>query len=123
MFESLIDGKIFREWVSPAMLKAYQWQVETENPTPEVTGDGEGSEANSTLLLRLSQVASTVDSEGREASDFFDTGGAAGMSPEAIRRLPKLEVFSMSTGEIVREGTTCAVCLQVRERNRPVKSN
>lgn len=27
IFASLTDGKIFREWVSPAVLKAYQWQV------------------------------------------------------------------------------------------------
>ncbi|KAF6168104.1 hypothetical protein GIB67_011489 [Kingdonia uniflora] len=26
MLGSLVNGKIFREWVSPAMLKAYQWQ-------------------------------------------------------------------------------------------------
>lgn len=24
---SLVNGKIFMEWVSPAVLKAYQWQV------------------------------------------------------------------------------------------------
>ncbi|CAA7409089.1 unnamed protein product [Spirodela intermedia] len=82
MFESLIDGKIFREWVSPAMLKAYQWQV------------------------------SNVDDGGREVSDVFDTAGATGMSPEAVRRLPKLEVCSMSAVETLPEGTTCAVCLQ-----------
>ncbi|CAA6671937.1 unnamed protein product [Spirodela intermedia] len=82
MFESLIDGKIFREWVSPAMLKAYQWQV------------------------------SNVDDGGREASDVFDTAGATGMSPEAVRRLPELEVCSMSAVETLPEGTTCAVCLQ-----------
>lgn len=24
---SLVNGQIFREWVSPALFKAYQWQV------------------------------------------------------------------------------------------------
>ena len=27
LFGSIFDGKAFREWVSPAVLKAYQWQV------------------------------------------------------------------------------------------------
>lgn len=27
---SLVNGKIFMEWVSPAVLKAYQWQVIVE---------------------------------------------------------------------------------------------
>lgn len=27
LLTSLMNGKVFMEWVSPAMLKAYQWQV------------------------------------------------------------------------------------------------
>lgn len=27
LLSSLVNGKVFMEWVSPAVLKAYQWQV------------------------------------------------------------------------------------------------
>lgn len=33
LLRSLVDGKVFMEWVGPAVLKAYQWQA--SNPTPE----------------------------------------------------------------------------------------
>ncbi|MQL98831.1 hypothetical protein Taro_031546 [Colocasia esculenta] len=68
MFESLLDGKIFREWVSPATLKAYQWQVDT-----------------------------LESSEREEHSDIFDTSSNQGASPEVVRKLPRFEVSTFST--------------------------
>ncbi|CAN4096702.1 unnamed protein product [Withania somnifera] len=64
---SLVNGKVFMEWVSPAVLKAYQWQV------------------------------STVESSLREISDIFDTNATKGLSPEVIKKLPTYNFCSVST--------------------------
>ncbi|CAI9088399.1 OLC1v1022709C2 [Oldenlandia corymbosa var. corymbosa] len=56
---SLVNGKIFMEWVSPAVLKAYQWQI------------------------------SNMDTSLREISDIFEVNGTRGLSHEAIRDLAK----------------------------------
>ncbi|KAG8365084.1 hypothetical protein BUALT_Bualt18G0067400 [Buddleja alternifolia] len=55
---SLLNGKIFMEWVSPAVLKAYQWQI------------------------------SAVESNLREMSDIFEVGNVAGLSQDTIKELP-----------------------------------
>ncbi|XP_074569492.1 NEP1-interacting protein 1-like [Curcuma longa] len=86
IFHSLIDGKIFREWVSPALLKAYQWQV---NAADQVN-------------------------YYRETSDIFDvTRPDEGLSPNAIEGLP---MFKISGDDEATDpcGRTicCAVCLQ-----------
>ncbi|XP_019055211.1 PREDICTED: NEP1-interacting protein 1-like [Nelumbo nucifera] len=59
LFGSLLDGKVFREWVSPAMLKAYQWQV------------------------------STLETNYLEISDIYDIDSTRGMPPNLVNKLPK----------------------------------
>ncbi|KAE8734894.1 Endoribonuclease L-PSP family protein [Hibiscus syriacus] len=61
---SLVNGKVFVEWVSPAVLKAYQWQM------------------------------NSVESTYREISDIYDVNGAKGLSTNRIRKLPVFEFRS-----------------------------
>ncbi|KAK6934450.1 hypothetical protein RJ641_034605 [Dillenia turbinata] len=56
---SIVNGKVFMEWVSPAVLKAYQWQM------------------------------STIDTSNRDMSDIYDINGAKGLSKTLINKLPK----------------------------------
>lgn len=64
---SLVNGKVFMEWVSPAVLKAYLWQV------------------------------STVESSLREISDIFDINATKGLSQEVIKKLPKYNFYAVNT--------------------------
>ncbi|KAG8637022.1 NEP1-interacting protein 1 isoform X1 [Manihot esculenta] len=57
---SLMNGKVFMEWVSPAVLKAYQWQI------------------------------SAMETTYREISDIYDTSGNRGLSKNCIEKLPQL---------------------------------
>ncbi|GMJ05105.1 Arabidopsis Toxicos en Levadura 92 [Hibiscus trionum] len=61
---SLVNGKVFIEWVSPAVLKAYQWQM------------------------------NSVESTYREISDIYDVNGAKGLSRNRIQKLPVHEFRS-----------------------------
>ncbi|KAL3632201.1 hypothetical protein CASFOL_025185 [Castilleja foliolosa] len=58
---SLVNGKIFMEWVSPAVLKAYQWQI------------------------------STMETSFREISDIFEVNADRGLSKDTIQELPSFE--------------------------------
>ncbi|XP_021671950.1 NEP1-interacting protein 2 [Hevea brasiliensis] len=60
LFCSLMNGKVFMEWVSPAVLKAYQWQI------------------------------SGLETTYREVSDIYDTSGNRGLSKNCIQKLPQL---------------------------------
>ncbi|KAI3879628.1 hypothetical protein MKX03_029356 [Papaver bracteatum] len=82
MFGSLINGKIFREWVCPAMLKAYQWQVGT---------------------LETSYI---------EISDIFDVQGTRGMPPNSVDKLPKFNIIRKGTVDQCGENISCSICLQ-----------
>ncbi|KAK1279808.1 NEP1-interacting protein-like 2 [Acorus gramineus] len=83
LFASLIDGKIFQEWVSPAMLKAYQWQI------------------------------SSLQNVEMEVPDIFDVGGGnKGMSPEDIKSLSEFRVTIRDAIGMSQEDISCAVCLQ-----------
>ncbi|MCL7040005.1 hypothetical protein MKW94_013963 [Papaver nudicaule] len=82
MLGSLINGKIFREWVCPAMLKAYQWQVGT---------------------LETSYI---------EISDIFDVQGTRGMSPDSVDKLPKFDIIRKGTVDQCGENISCSICLQ-----------
>ncbi|PON91993.1 43kDa postsynaptic protein [Trema orientale] len=64
LLHSLVNGKVFMEFVSPAMLKAYQWQV------------------------------STPENTYREISDIYDTAANKGLSQICIQRLPSLKYHS-----------------------------
>ncbi|XP_031117077.1 NEP1-interacting protein-like 1 [Ipomoea triloba] len=79
---SLVDGKVFMEWVSPAVLKAYQWQV------------------------------GTVDTSLREISDIFDTNQSRGLSNDTIQKLPKYRFQHSAKMCRNFEDITCAICLQ-----------
>nr|GME15419.1 NEP1-interacting protein-like 1 [Ipomoea batatas] len=79
---SLVDGKVFMEWVSPAVLKAYQWQV------------------------------GTVDTSLREISDIFDTNQSRGLSNDMIKKLPKYRFQHSAKMCRNFEDITCAICLQ-----------
>ncbi|PIN11178.1 hypothetical protein CDL12_16227 [Handroanthus impetiginosus] len=64
---SLVNGKIFMEWVSPAVLKAYQWQI------------------------------STMETGLREISDIFEVNTMRGLSQDTIDELPCFEFKSAET--------------------------
>ncbi|KAL3639966.1 hypothetical protein CASFOL_014934 [Castilleja foliolosa] len=79
---SLVNGKIFMEWVSPAMLKAYQWQVSTSE-------------------MSLSEI-----------SDIFgdmNPMSPPGLTHDAIKELP---VYEFNNVERLTYETSCAICLQ-----------
>ncbi|XWS11224.1 hypothetical protein CRYUN_Cryun38cG0065700 [Craigia yunnanensis] len=61
---SLVNGKVFIEWVSPAVLKAYQWQM------------------------------NSLESTYREISDIYDVNGEKGLSRSCIQKLPVHEFHS-----------------------------
>lgn len=82
MFGSLINGKIFREWVCPAMLKAYQWQV------------------------------GTLETSYMEISDIFDVQGTRGMPPDSVDKLPKFNIIRNGTVDHCGENNSCSICLQ-----------
>ncbi|XP_051134025.1 NEP1-interacting protein 1-like [Andrographis paniculata] len=79
---SLVNGKIFMEWVSPAVLKAYQWQV------------------------------STTDTNLREISDIFEVNSVRGLSPDKINELPVYQYHKYKLIATSGSETSCAICLQ-----------
>ncbi|KAK4744109.1 hypothetical protein SAY87_010421 [Trapa incisa] len=58
LLSSVLEGKVFMEWVGPALLKAYQWQV------------------------------SNMDTAYQEISDIYDTTEDRGLSDDCIQRIP-----------------------------------
>ncbi|XP_038987781.1 NEP1-interacting protein 1 [Phoenix dactylifera] len=82
IFGSLLNGKIFREWVSPAMLKAYQWQI------------------------------NAIEASNGETADLFDISRSIGLLPDIIKRLPEFEIKSDDSINSCGELISCAVCLQ-----------
>ncbi|XP_020258435.1 NEP1-interacting protein 1-like [Asparagus officinalis] len=69
IFSSLVNGKIFREWVSPVVLKAYQWQINA---------------------VEISYV---------ETSDIFDISRSKGLLPELINILPCFKIACHDTSD------------------------
>ncbi|KAL8505576.1 hypothetical protein ACS0TY_016715 [Phlomoides rotata] len=67
LIRSLVNGKIFMEWVSPSVLKAYQWQV------------------------------SGTETSSRDFSDIFDVDTFDGLSGDAIKELPVFEFYNDET--------------------------
>ncbi|KAL3821046.1 hypothetical protein ACJIZ3_006951 [Penstemon smallii] len=64
---SLVNGKIFMEWVSPAVLKAYQWQI------------------------------SSMETSLREISDIFEVNTSRGLSEDTINELPIFKFYKVDT--------------------------
>ncbi|KAL4335150.1 hypothetical protein GQ457_07G013460 [Hibiscus cannabinus] len=80
---SLVNGKAFIEWVSPAMLKAYQWQM------------------------------NSMDSAYREITDLYDVNGAKGLSRSCIQKLPVHEFQSSELNKSDdSDQPSCSICLQ-----------
>ncbi|KAL0311018.1 UNVERIFIED_CONTAM: RING-H2 finger protein ATL54 [Sesamum angustifolium] len=72
---SLLNGKIFMEWVSPAVLKAYQWQV------------------------------STTETSLREMSDIFEVTTVRGLSQDTIKELPVYQFCNAQNNPSCSEAT------------------
>ncbi|CAO2842546.1 unnamed protein product [Amaranthus hypochondriacus] len=87
LFGSIFNGKAFREWVSPAVLKAYQWQTSMN--------EGNGIE---------------------DGSDLYNIVEIQGMSPELIKKLPVINFhLNSSTSSdlpISHNDVCCTICLQ-----------
>ncbi|KAL2931388.1 NEP1-interacting protein 2 [Bienertia sinuspersici] len=87
LFGSIFDGKAFREWVSPAILKAYQWQ----------TSMNEG-----------------FDNE--EGLDIYNIVEIRGVCPEQIKKLPSINFHhnysSDSNLPNSHDEVCCTICLQ-----------
>ncbi|GMH05310.1 hypothetical protein Nepgr_007150 [Nepenthes gracilis] len=60
---SILNGKAFREWVSPAVLEAYQWQI------------------------------SVVEGQENEVTGIYDVAETRGMLVELIKRLPMIYFY------------------------------
>ncbi|WCJ32924.1 RING/U-box superfamily protein [Euphorbia peplus] len=82
LFYSLMNGKVFMEWVSPALLKAYQWQV------------------------------NSVETTYREISDIYDTNGYRGLSKNIIRNLPHFTFQSINNLHFLSHESCCSICLE-----------
>nr|DAD17816.1 TPA_asm: hypothetical protein HUJ06_019279 [Nelumbo nucifera] len=83
LFGRLVEGKAFREWVSPALLKAYQWQV----------------------------ISTAVESNYIEISDIYDIDGTRGMPSNLVDKLPKF-TFSGAKMTHPWDEMCCTICLQ-----------
>lgn len=81
LIRSLVNGKIFMEWVSPAVLKAYQWQI-----------------------------SSIVETNLREISDIFYVNVRRGLSHDTINKLPIYRFPSGEPTNSIQE-ISCAICL------------
>ncbi|KAK6269651.1 zinc finger protein [Theobroma cacao] len=113
---SLVNGKVFIEWVSPAVLKAYQWQVS------KVFSVGKQNYSFLSIcvfcfsfhltgnLKEMFQMNS-LESTYREISDIYDVNGAKGLSRSCIQKLP---VHEFHPSEMIksREESSCSICLQ-----------
>ncbi|KAL3851211.1 hypothetical protein ACJIZ3_013093 [Penstemon smallii] len=79
---SLVNGKIFMEWVSPAVLKAYQWQI------------------------------SSTETSLTEISDIFEVNTSRGLSEDTINELPIFKIYNLETAATCDDDSSCAICLQ-----------
>ncbi|KAL6283970.1 hypothetical protein ACE6H2_014899 [Prunus campanulata] len=81
----MVNGTVFMEWVSSAVLKAYNWQF-------------------------IEQV-SNLETTYREISGIYDIAGAKGLSHEYIQRLPQNAFRSSNMIESCND-FCCSICLQ-----------
>ncbi|KAH6835612.1 hypothetical protein C2S53_007646 [Perilla frutescens var. hirtella] len=96
LISSLVNGKIFMEWVSPALLKAYQWQV-----------------------------ISSTETSMSEFSDIFDvvTLEGVGLSPDSIKELPVHDFYDAHTSHTpLSLQTSCVICLQKLKNGEAARS-
>ncbi|KAI3702983.1 hypothetical protein L6452_28737 [Arctium lappa] len=81
---SFVNGQVFTEWVTPAVLKAYQWQI------------------------------SGLETSFVEIFDGFENNGSKGLSEDSIKRLPKciFKISCKKIGRNGSHERSCAICLQ-----------
>ncbi|PWA34488.1 RING/U-box superfamily protein [Artemisia annua] len=84
LLHSLLNGKVFFEWVSPAVLKAYQWQASAME-----------------MSLSFTDIFDT------------DNNGSRGLSEDKINKLP-IRIFENLSMMAQRdeELNECVICLQ-----------
>ncbi|GAB2301085.1 hypothetical protein Dimus_035118 [Dionaea muscipula] len=83
LFGSIVSGKAFMEWVSPAVLKAYQWQI------------------------------SMIEGSSNIVSDIYDIDETIGMSPDLVNRLPMICFHrSQIPTSHNAVAVCCPICLQ-----------
>ncbi|RCV43988.1 hypothetical protein SETIT_9G337900v2 [Setaria italica] len=82
IISSLLSGRLVREKVGPAVQSAVQSQI------------------------------SAISSPFAETSDLFETGGSRGITADALRRLPAMEIAEDSAVDTAGEALCCSVCLQ-----------
>ncbi|XP_040985813.1 NEP1-interacting protein-like 1 [Juglans microcarpa x Juglans regia] len=88
---SIMNGKVFMEWVCPAVLKAYQWQDRT------------------------------LDTTNREVSDIYDIGGVRGLSHCCIQTFPTHKFHYSSKKIESCPDFCCSICLQDFKEQDPVR--
>ncbi|XP_059664168.1 NEP1-interacting protein-like 2 [Cornus florida] len=88
---SLLNGKVFVEWVTPAVLKAYQWQVN----------------------VHLKYQISSLETSFREISDIYGISETRGLSQDSIKKLPN-HIFHYSNSNSMRpcHQINCTICLE-----------
>ncbi|KAF3788227.1 NEP1-interacting protein 1 [Nymphaea thermarum] len=79
---SMVNGKVFREWVIPAVVDAYEQQVE-------------GFESSYEMAI-----------------DIFSSGATEGLLLESIQKLKVLDITYEQAQEDWGHQTSCAICLQ-----------
>ncbi|XP_012697995.1 NEP1-interacting protein 2 isoform X2 [Setaria italica] len=57
-------------------------------------------------------MISAISSPFAETSDLFETGGSRGITADALRRLPAMEIAEDSAVDTAGEALCCSVCLQ-----------
>ncbi|XP_024960562.1 NEP1-interacting protein 1-like [Cynara cardunculus var. scolymus] len=81
---SLVNGQVFTEWVTPAVLKAYQWQI------------------------------SGVETSFVEIFDGFESNGSKGLSEDSIEKLPRcmFKISCKKIRRNGSHESSCVICLQ-----------
>lgn len=117
LLSSLVNGKVFMEWVSPAVLKAYQWQVSSHKMKfLEFIKSSHGMLNLNRRFFFLFQV-STLETAYREVSDVYDVTGVKGLSEDMIQKLPECALHSEEMIQLYNE-IGCSICLEVRNSYR-----
>ncbi|KAM7277866.1 hypothetical protein ACFE04_005000 [Oxalis oulophora] len=81
---SIVNGRVFIEWVTPALMKAYQWQIGGLEISPYT-----------------------------EVSDIYDVDGIRGLPQKSIEKLPQCNIqLSNNNSTLDCHEHCCSICLQ-----------
>ncbi|KAL5978599.1 Calcium-dependent protein kinase 15 [Asimina triloba] len=126
MFGSLVNGKIFPEWVSPAMLKAYQWQVGrpfTRAICTFVQNDWLIRSGPCDPSFIATELISMLESNHIDESDIFDVSSNSGVTLEFVKKLPHFRISRSNTSvDSCCGADCCAVCLQKKRESKERKA-